>query len=370
MPFSKPGVVIDLGSYCCKAGFACDNHPVSIFRTVVGRPKNRVGFYGKVPYDVFIGDEAESHDDYELYSPVVHGKIVHWENMERVWHHVFYKELKVAPEERAVILASASKTSIEDKIKCCEIFFETLNAPALSVQALGVLALYGSGFTTGISVDLGYDSTDIDPVYEGGLLRYAHMDTNFSGRDFSEHLTNKLESKGFDLGPAPYKVIQDIKQQAMFLTPCSEMEYNQVFNQVKYVLPDGKEIDISEEAHCTPEILFSPKELVGVDTNILPLHEAVITAARKCDSELHTELLGGVVISGGLSSIPGLSQRLVNEIEGYFNKAANVVDSPESYCVAWLGAAIFAGMSDVKKVWVLKKQFEEYGERIVRNKFL
>lgn len=55
MAFDKPVVVIDNGSYILKAGFACDNHPVSMFRNVVGRPNYLHGSYGKEYYDVHIG---------------------------------------------------------------------------------------------------------------------------------------------------------------------------------------------------------------------------------------------------------------------------------------------------------------------------
>lgn len=55
MAFEKPVIVIDNGSYMIKAGFACDNHPVSMFRTVVGRPKHLQGSYGREYYDVYIG---------------------------------------------------------------------------------------------------------------------------------------------------------------------------------------------------------------------------------------------------------------------------------------------------------------------------
>lgn len=114
--FSKPVVVIDNGSFNLKAGFACDNHPVCIFRNTVGRPKYLQGTYGKTPYEVYVGDAAVQRiDDLDLNYPVYRGKIVHWDNMERVWHHVFYRELKAAPEDRAVLLSCAPTTTMKDK---------------------------------------------------------------------------------------------------------------------------------------------------------------------------------------------------------------------------------------------------------------
>lgn len=116
MAFEKPAVIIDNGSYNIKAGFSCDNHPVSVFRTLVGRPKWLYGSYGKEFYDVFIGDEAYAQTYVvDLSPPVVDGKIVNWDNMERIWHHIFYRELKCAPEDRAVILAASATSTIKEK---------------------------------------------------------------------------------------------------------------------------------------------------------------------------------------------------------------------------------------------------------------
>lgn len=54
-------------------------------------------------------------DNYDLNAPIVNGKIVHWDNMERIWHHIFYRELKAAPEDRSVIMASSATTTMADK---------------------------------------------------------------------------------------------------------------------------------------------------------------------------------------------------------------------------------------------------------------
>merc|ERR1711971_110892 len=35
--------------------------------------------------------------------PVEHGIITNWDDMEKIWHHTFYNELRVAPEEQPVL---------------------------------------------------------------------------------------------------------------------------------------------------------------------------------------------------------------------------------------------------------------------------
>ena len=43
-----------------------------------------------------------------LDSPIKNGVIQNWKNIEKIWHHVFYNELKVIPEDHPCLLTDGN----------------------------------------------------------------------------------------------------------------------------------------------------------------------------------------------------------------------------------------------------------------------
>ena len=125
------------------------------------------------------GDEAmslykEGSIDYrQLEHPIQHGIVTNWSDMEAIWHHTFFNELRVAPEEHNILLTEAPIGPKANRERMTQIMFETFSAPAIYVSITAVLALYASGRTSGAVLECGDGVTHAVPIYEGYALPHA-----------------------------------------------------------------------------------------------------------------------------------------------------------------------------------------------------
>ncbi|KAK9393890.1 actin-like [Crotalus adamanteus] len=364
-------LVVDNSTRNCRAGFAGEDLPRTVLPPVIGRPKQQSAVEDATGKAYYVGRDAQSRrDTLTLKYPIENGFITNWDDMEKIWHHIFYNELRVAPEDRPVLLSDRPVNIRSDREKMTQIMFESFNTSAFYLAIQAVLSLFASGRTTGVVVDIKNNRMDPIPVYDGHAIHQAFFRADLSGEDLTDFLLQMLKKRGYHIQPEERETVEDIKEKFCYVALDFEKEMaagTPASLEKQYKLPDGQVITIGTERFRCPEGLFRVEHLGKIYGGV---QDNLFCAVMKCDRDLRGTMFKNVVLAGGTSMFPGFAERLQPEVVALAaqNTEVKIFAPSNRTCSAWIGGSLLASLSYFQHMCISKQEYEEFGPAIVHRK--
>jgi len=279
--------------------------------------------------------------------------------MECIWHYIFYKELKIAPEEHPVLLTEPTFTPRANREKATQIMFETFNVPAYYAFNSGALSIYSEGKTNGVALEFGDGTTNVVPMCNGNVLTNGLVKINFDGASLTNYMSNQLALSDLDIA-------REIKERLCYIAIDLNKELINV-QELKYELPDGNVITVGNQRIYTAEAVFTPS-LMNIEC--MGIHLAIYTSIIRCDIDFWQELFNGIILGGGGTMFAGITARLEKELDILLQKLYKSSTKKYNYKItapahrkysAWLGGSVLAKLSSFQQLWISKEEYDESG---------
>jgi actin-related protein len=323
----------------------------------------------------YIGDEAmQKRGILNLQYPIAAGIVESWEDMEKVWHHTFYNELRVAPEEAlGVLLTEAPRNPKANREKMVTIMFETFQVKNVYVALQAVMSLYAAGRTTGLVADAGDGVSHTIPVFEGFSIPHAVEKMEIAGRVLTDWMQKLLLGTGESLtSSAELEIVRDIKEKLCYVAQNYEQENQQAQNSSEndkqYTMPDKRVITVPAHVRMScPELLFQPALNGKSCKSLQDLAWASVSAS---DVDVRKDLCKNIILSGGTTMYEGLPDRLKSEIVSLAPAGAEirVIASADRKYAVWKGASTLASLSTFASSWVTAEDYQEHGAAVIHRK--
>lgn len=248
--------------------------------------------------------------------------------------------------------------------------FESFYIPGIYLGYSVDLSFLSMGKYTGLSVDLGGESTQISAILDGCPIPYQFERLYYGGNKITDYLFElfNYNCKMFYNDKNKY-CVEDIKEKACYvaLDFGEELKYIESYD---YTLPDNKNLYVKEERIRASEAIFKPS-LIGKDKE-MGLHYICNKIIEKCDDN-KKDLYNCICLSGGNSLFKGLSERLRKEIKLiasciYEEEVRVNKDYNDARFSAFIGGTILSNVGTFKDILITKEMYEEYGCSIIYKK--
>lgn len=343
--------------------------------------------------------------------------VLEWNCLEKLLDHAVTSKLGAKWPEHPVLLVDNPMWSRETREKLVQLFFDKFDVPAMFLGRAAVLSAFAMGKHSAMVVDCGASAVRIGPIYEGYLIKAGALHQPLLGGDALTcqatallldelkigplHIPQQVEHKfPVELGqPARVEprmlkdvtdsfikyhqnlVIDDFKESVVQV---SELPYNGAELARRppkyYEFPDGYNRNFVLERFRLGEQLFHPSQFrlptsdptSSSSAAVVGLAELINKSLQQCDAEVRSSLVGNLILTGGGSSLNGLSERLnyeLGKMPSYGRVRVQIGPSTQERRFGpWIGGSVLSSLSTFQQLWLTKQEYKEHGASYIDRK--
>eukprot|EP01127_Copromyxa_protea_P014743 TRINITY_DN4159_c0_g1_i1.p1 TRINITY_DN4159_c0_g1~~TRINITY_DN4159_c0_g1_i1.p1 ORF type:complete len:1135 (-),score=208.60 TRINITY_DN4159_c0_g1_i1:144-3341(-) len=315
-------IIIELGSCVSRIGFLEDEMEKFIsLPSIVGHTIfSSVNVPPMASDTVYVGDDCLTRTGIlHISNPIQDGLITNWTDLSHLLHHLLVTKLKCTPSLHPVLLLLSNRTGdfpAEDQERIFHILFHEFKVPAAGIYPKWALYHHVVPRDSFLVVSLKEHEVIVLPVSNKKTLFNALRSTGaIGGSQITCQLMKLMTLEGLGTFEtfSEKQAVKSIKEKYAYLP----LEAAQEKKTVSYAFSDGREIEIpSLILEQCGEVLFNPT-LIG-SSNALSLPNLIKQSLEATDPELHSSLLGNILLCGGTANLRGLSERLLQELSLIF----------------------------------------------------
>lgn len=376
-------IIIDNGAYSIKIGFSHSDLPTEEIPAVVARQRGGSSYVGSALQSSGILDTpGQTLPDYVAW-PAWREAISNWTDVEAIWEEGFKDmDLDLENNEHSCLATVPCQSATSLPKQMYEILFEKFNMAAAHVTTGPLVAPYAYGETTGLVIDIGHTSAQVVPVVEGYEIAHAtRKGRHLGGVKATELLLRSLDATGTELGCNPWHtklLVQRIQQQLGWVASSKadyeiklKGNYGKSFRYQKTRGGPMSRISLHEELLAVGEYCFNPQGIEGdAEDSIASIQRMVAECVMKCTQDVRGMLLQNILLSGGVTTLPGFAQRLESELKILMPHAKEMIRVRADYHrsnTIWTGGAVLSNLDSFQDRWLGNWEYKEYGPRILDN---
>ncbi|TIA89124.1 hypothetical protein E3P99_02237 [Wallemia hederae] len=405
-------IVVSAGTSTLSAGYAGEDTPKLVIPTQYTH-KGNDAYFGDNGVDVY-------RDGFDVDNTMSDSLINDFDRFTQLLEHSLTHLLRADTQQHPLLFTEPAWNTHKHREKIAEIAFEKFNVPGFYIANDSVLSAFAAGKSTALIIDIGAESTSVTPIVDGFVLRKGVLRNNVGGTQVTNHYLNSLEQTQRDNllknliphqlidsktscepGQAPnFSLRQDIHPTESWLNYSkskilkdwreatsaileSTWDEHKVYQRSpkSYEFPNGFSDSYQVARFKANEILIHPNTFQSQPStntfepaSISPssqksLPDLIRESIQAAESDSRTQLLSNIILVGGVSATPGLSERIQNDVFSLFSSNRVKVHTPanpvERKFSSWLGGSILGSLGTFHQLWISQDEWKEFGKPIV-----